>query len=338
MACYIRTIFMGAVCLLFTTGAMAQTKPAAPKKKFYSSPLVFGQPSTKRLSLQLELQPVHKGPTSFPMASNTAAYSTSSKPAQSIRLTYNKNLITKPKLYLTFSAAYWYSSFRVTNVSNNSFARLLDESSFHSLSASSNLFKPLNDKNFLLINVSAEANGNTNAFKKFSAGNLLVGGAAFYGWKKGFERMWGLGVLRAYRLGKVIHVPAVLYNRSFNKKWGVDALLPARANFRYRPANGIMWQLGYELEGTQFAMQSSNAFYNNTFFQRGEIRPKIGFEKQFKKNWAFTCNAGLRINGRFDISDDYAGKQLLVQSKPRPAAFVNAGIHVVNFVKKKKKK
>jgi len=337
MACYIRLLLCSTVILLHTAGAMAQTKPAAPKKKTYCNPLVSGQPSTKRLSLQLELQPVHKGPTIFPLSQSLPAYHTSSSPAQSIRLTYNKNLVTKPKLYITFAAAYWFSSFNVTNAGNNSFARLLDRSRFHSLSVSSNIFKPLNDKNFLLINVSAEANGNASSFENFSGDNLLAGGAIVYGWKNGFNRMWGVGVLRAYRLGKVIHVPALMYNRSFNKQWGVDALLPARANFRYRPAAGMLWQLGYELEGTQFALSSSNNFYNRTFFQRGEIRPKIGMEKQFKNNWAITWNAGLRLNGRFDVSSDYNGKQLLAETNPKPSLFVNAGVHVVNFVKKKKK-
>lgn len=282
MACHTRLLLCVAAVLLHIIAVKAQTKPAAPKKKTYCNPLVSGQPSTKRLSLQLELQPYHKGPTEFPQLS-LPVYATHSSPAQSIRLTYNKNLVTKPKLYMTFAASYWYSSFNVTNANNNSFARLLDRSRFHSLSVSSNIFKPLNGKNFLLFNISVEANGNASSFENFSGDNLLSGGAIIYGWKKGFTRMWGLGVFRGYRLGKVIHVPALLYNQSFNKKWGVDALLPARANFRYRPATGMLWQFGYELDGTQFALSSNNSFYNRTFFQRGEIRPKIGMEKQFKK-------------------------------------------------------
>lgn len=336
MLCQLRLFLFSAVLFVHTAGAQAQTKPAAPKKKTFCNPLVSGQPSTKRLSLQLELQPVHKGPTEFPQLS-LPVYATNSSPAQSVRLTYNKNLVTKPKLYMTFAASYWFSSFNVTNANNNSFARLLDRSRFHSLSLSSNIFKPLNGKNFLLFNISAEVNGNATSLENFSGDNLLAGGALIYGWKKGFSRMWGLGVFRGYRLGKVIHVPALLYNQSFNKKWSVDALLPARANFRYRPAASIMWQMGYELEGTQFALSSSNNLYNRTFFQRGEIRPKIGMEKQFKKNWAFTWNAGLRLNGRFDVSSDYNGKQVIVETNPRPSLFLNAGVHVVNFVKKKKK-
>ena len=149
--------------------------------------------------------------------------------------------------------------------------------------------------------------------------------------------MWGLGIFRGYRLGKVIHVPALLYNNSFNKEWGIDALLPARLNFRYKSSATALWLLGYELDGSQFALQNSNPLFNNAFFQRGEIRPKIGLEKQLNKNWAFTINAGVRINGRFNVSSDYGGKNLIVESNPSPSLFINGGLHIVNFVKKKKK-
>ena len=238
---------------------------------------------------------------------------------------------------MSFSAGYWFSGFNVTNRSNNSFARMLGQSRFHSLNASSNIFKPLNEKNFLLLNLSVEANGNATSFKNFSGDNILLGGAAIFGWKKGFKRMWGLGIFRGYRLGKVIHVPALLYNNSFNKEWGIDALLPARLNFRYKSSATALWLLGYELDGSQFALQNSNPLFNNAFFQRGEIRPKIGLEKQLNKNWAFTINAGVRINGRFNVSSDYGGKNLIVESNPSPSLFINGGLHIVNFVKKKKK-
>jgi hypothetical protein len=48
-------------------------------------------------------------------------------------------------------------------------------------------------------------------------------------------------------------------------------------------------------------------------------------------------NGGVRFNGRFDISSDYAGKQTVLENNPKAGLFVNAGFHVTNFPKKKKK-
>lgn len=325
------------ICLgLISTPLKSQVKPS-PKKKIYCNPLVAGQPTTKRLSLTYEIQPTYSGPTNFPLFPFPSSIETKSSPVQSLRLQYNQTVLTKPKLYMSFSAGYWLSSFNVSANSSNAFGRILDQSPLHSITASSNIFKPLNEKNFILLNLSLEANGNGSSFKKFSSDNLLAGGAAIFGWKKGFKRMWGLGVFRGYRMGRVIHVPALLFNSSFNNKWGVDALLPARANFRYKASPTVLWYVGYELDGSQFAIREQGSFLNGTFLQRGEIRPKLGFEKQLKKNWAFTMNAGLRFNGRLDVSSDYNGKDLIVESSPKPGLFINAGLHIINFTKKKKK-
>lgn len=331
---------MKLISLLFVACFVFNALLAQPKKatrKTYCNPLVAGQPTTKRLSLIYEVQPAFHAPAKFFNSALPVESSTNIDLAHSVRLGYARNLVMKPKFYMSFSAGYWFSAFSVSNPENNSFARLLSQRYFHSFTASTNIFKPLNSKNFILLNLSVEANGNGESLQNLSSDNLLAGGALIFGWKKGFQRMWGIGAFRGYRLGKVIHVPAILYNSSFNKKWGIDALLPARANFRYSQSPKTMWLLGYELDGTQFAIRSANPLYNNSFFQRGEIRPKVGLEKQLNKYWAFTANAGIRFNGRFDVSSDYAGDKLIVSNEPKPAFFVNAGIHVINFPKKKKK-
>ncbi len=324
--------------LLLLAIKFAYTQPVVPaSKKTYCNPIVSGQPVLKRLSLSYEMQPRYAASTRFPNSQLPVEYTTNINLAHTIRVGYAKNIVVKPTLYMSFSAGYWFSSFNVTSPDNNSFSKLLSQSRFHSITASTNIFKPLNNKNYLLVNVSLEANGNQHSFRRFSGDNILAGGAIIYGWKKSFKRMWGIGIFRGYRLGKVIHVPALLYNSSFNKKWGVDALLPARANFRYSKSPKTMWLFGYEFDGTQFAVRQSNSIYDNTFLQRGEIRPKIGLEKQIGKSWAFTFNTGIRFNGRFDISSDYAGKNIVVENDPKAAIFVNAGIHIVKFPARKKK-
>jgi hypothetical protein len=326
----------GLLAVLLCISITISAQDLAPKKVL-CNPLVLGQPAAKRLSLSYEAQTGFTAPTNFSGRDLPAFNDTKATVVQGIRAGYTKNLVVKPKLYVSFAAGYWYSRFSISNPDRNSLAQVLDNSHFHSITASSNIFKPLNAKNFLLLNVSVEANGNSTAFKKFGANTLLAGGALIYGWKKGLTRMWGVGVFRGYRLGRVIHVPALLYNHSFNKKWGVDALLPARANFRYTPNLKQMWLFGYELDGTQFALRSNTTQLDNTFFQRGEIRPKIGLEQQLNKYILFTCNAGVRINGRFVVADDYKGDNSIIENTPPPGFFMNVGVHVLKFNKKKKK-
>jgi hypothetical protein len=326
------------IALMMLAGCYAVAKAQKPSvKKVWCNPVVLGQPATKRLSLIYELQTAFNAPARIGGTRLSPANNTEVLMAHNIRLGYTKNLVVKPKLYMSMAAGYWYSRFNITSSSSNALANMLAKSHFHSFTLGSNIFKPLSSKNFVLLNISLEANGNTESLRNFSGNNLLAGGALIYGWKKGVQRMWGIGAFRGYRLGRVIHVPALLYNHSFNKKWGVDALLPARANFRYIQSAKTMWHFGYELDGTQFAIQGSNALLNNAFFQRGEIRPRLGIEQQLNKTFVLTAYAGLRINGRFSASSDYNGQQLLAENDPRPAFFINTGIHTVKLWGKKKK-
>ena len=150
--------------------------------------------------------------------------------------------------------------------------------------------------------------------------------------------MVGVGILRAYRLGRVIHFPAFLMNKNFNPKWGVEMLLPARAVVRYTPNKKNIFIAGFDLEGGQYAYASNNGALNNTFFQRGEIRPKLGWETALGKNTKFTTNAGLRLNGRMNLTGSYDGKDLVVENMPATNFFVNIGIHIVNLKAMPKKK
>jgi Domain of unknown function (DUF6268) len=319
------------------TLAQSQIKKTKP----LCNPLVIGSVPKKALSLQYDLQTAFSNKyavsTNPPALANNTFYN-----VQSMRLNYNKTAVTKPKTYLTVDIGYWLSSFR-SKLNTTPLLRTINdftENSFHSLTASTNIFKPLDAKHFILLNASLEVNGNTESFKKFGAKNIFAGGAAIYGWKKGFSSITGVGILRAYRLGRVIHIPAFLWNKSFNKKWGVEMLLPARGIVRYTPNKQNIFVAGFDLEGGQFAFNTrqNNATINNSFLQRGEIRPKIGWETNLGKNMKFTANTGMRINGRMNLAQKYDGEKLVLKNTPENSLFVNIGLHIVSVKAKTKPK
>ncbi len=333
-------MFRKIACLLIA-GLYCVILPAqTPVKKpvFYCNPLVVGSIPKKALSLQLEVQsgfdnrvlsPVHFGHQSLQQRISHV---------QGLRLGYNKNLVMKPKLYVSMDLGYWYSRFDVSNPGTDLYSQLLDQSAFHSFTASANIFKPLDQRHFLLLNVSAEFNGNGQSFRNgpgFS--NLFAGGALIYGWKKGVSSMTGIGLLRAYRFGRVVHLPAFLMNRSFNKKWGIEMLLPARAALRYAPDDKNLFTAGYDLEGAQFHFGAPGTAFHDSYWQRGEIRPRIGYERAIHKNWRVSFNTGVRINGRLQLANKYDGAILLVDNRPVGNLFVNTGIHLMTLRNKKRK-
>jgi hypothetical protein len=54
---------------------------------------------------------------------------------------------------------YWSSKFNVTNPKVNDFATALDKTALLTAGLNSTVFKPLNEKNFLIFQASADVNG-----------------------------------------------------------------------------------------------------------------------------------------------------------------------------------
>lgn len=112
--------------------------------------------------------------------------------------------------------------------------------------------------------------------------------------------MWAVGVTRTYRAGQVLHIPAILYNQTFNSKWGIEALLPARLNVRRNFGTTSMLMFGYEIEGNAYHLTPMRTGETDLFVRRGELKPRITYERQLSGFIWLSAQAGWRYNWRFD--------------------------------------
>ncbi len=171
------------------------------------------------------------------------------------------------------------------------------------------LFKPLNEKQFLIIQAQGDWNGDFKMNELPAGNSLKISGAAIYGFKPHDRRQYGFGVTRTYRAGEVNYIPVFLYNYTFqNRKMGFEMLLPARANFRYTINSRNMLFAGFELEGNSYFLKNIEknynfGLYNNVQLRRSEIRPRLTYEfSVYKFIWA-SVQVGYRLNYRFNIDD-----------------------------------
>jgi Domain of unknown function (DUF6268) len=213
--------------------------------------------------------------------------------------------ISKNTLIISLGLNYWGAKIKSPYTPNTTsmkqvYGNRMDNVSFNAL-----MFKPLDEKHFISVQANTDMSGIDNS-KGFGASKdgITVFGTALYGWKKGDYRMSALGLARTYRLGRPLFVPVFLYNKTFNDKWGVELLLPARAHARYNFSTNSVLLAGYELEGQQFDLVG-----NSNFLQRGEIKPRIMFEKKLVKFFWLSAQLGYRTNGRFNIVNKYNGKE-----------------------------
>jgi len=250
-----------------------------------------------------------------------------------IRAQVNIPVVSTNKIIWQLGANYWGSNFNLENPGTNLFAKELNNNSMTSAGINTTIFKPLNEKNFLILQASVDANGFFKSMSDINGKSLTLSATAIYGWKTSENNMIGTGIARTYRAGQLIHVPVLFWNKTFNDKWGMELLLPAKGHLRYNFSTSNMLQVGFELEGNQFSMRLPNSQNGTVFIQRGEFKPRIMWDKKISGFIWFNVQAGLRYNYRFDVMNQYDAKkdnQRYFTSKLGNPMFFNFSLNFVS--------
>ncbi|KHJ37031.1 hypothetical protein PBAC_28080 [Pedobacter glucosidilyticus] len=277
--------------------------------KRYCNQKVINQLPQRIISFGYE----HQGGFTMPGVRASASSSTvqdfTVNQVSSLRAQVNIPVISNTKIIWQVGANYWASRFNLDNPGNNSFAQALDSRALTTTGINTTIFKPLNEKNFLIFQASADANGLFNSFSDISSDAITISGAAIYGWKTSDRNMIGTGISRTYRAGQLLHVPVLFWNRSFNDRWGMELLLPARGHVKYNFSTSNILQVGFELEGNQFLVNLPNSQNGKVFLQRGELKPRVAWDKKLTGFLWMSAQAGYRHNWRFDVMNGYDARE-----------------------------
>ncbi|WP_232066270.1 DUF6268 family outer membrane beta-barrel protein [Hymenobacter sp. BT18] len=308
-----RTFYSVVAALVLATGAQAQDTPAPPAAPAPADSLDFGEfgdadgqaartfatqkvlylSPTKLISLGYEGQPGFDLTTSGqtfdpPLTQEVERF-------RGLRLGVNAPVISRSNFILNLGLTYWNTSVQVPG--SPGLWQALNKG-LRSTGVNATVFKPFDIKRFLLLQASADLNGNYRSFGDVSSQALTYSGTAIYGWKPNDNFMWGLGVTRTYRAGQLLHIPVAFYNRTFSPRWGVEAVFPARANLRRSFGTSSLLMLGYEIEGNAYYLGPVDG--QDIFLRRGELKPRITYERQLAGFVWLSAQVGYRYNWRFD--------------------------------------
>lgn len=276
--------------------------------KRYTTNKVLGLSPTKLISIGFDYQGKHELTNYAPNDTGTATINSNS----GIRLVGNYPIISNTKWIVNLAANYWRSNYSISDKKSsepkgNSFINSLEERGLSATGVSATIFKPLNEKFFLLGFVLSEFSGDY----KLNSSNLgeyfgqpKISAAFFVGKKRHERSLLAFGLSRTYRPGALGMIPLVMFNHTFeNKKWGIESFFPARAAVRrtFNPRSLLF--LGYELEGTSYGMFNMNdaSYPNNLELRRSELRPRITYECSLYGFVWLSVQAGYRINYNFNV-------------------------------------
>lgn len=219
-----------------------------------------------------------------------------------LRLAFNAPVISRSNFILNLGLNYWNSTFNFHHAPTGSFLPNIKQLTTTGINAT--IFKPLNNKNFMILQASGDLNGNYWPAADFSGSKVTISGTAIYGWKKDDNQMFGLGLTRTYRAGALLHIPVIFYNKTYNKKWGLESIFPARVHVRrnFSPSSYLM--AGYEIEGNSFYVAPKNLSSTQTYLRRGELKPRIMYETKLSGFVWLSAQVGWRYNYRFELHNN----------------------------------
>ena len=227
-----------------------------------------------------------------------------------MRVGFNIPVISQTNLVWQLGANYWEQRYDFKDPQNlqNPLLKTLSEHGLRTLGVSTTLFKPLNDKSFVLFQGSADYSGNYSLKSMMPLHYMKYSAALIYGKRPTELKQWGVGLARTYRVGEINYIPVVLFNWTDQaNKWGTEMLFPARAHVRRTINSRNMLFAGYELEGQSYRLWNSASTdgydmrADELEVRRGEIRLRLIYEFAVKDFVWMSVQAGYRINYRFDV-------------------------------------
>lgn len=289
-----------------------------PAKSFCNNK-VLGQSPTTLVGGFYDFMPEHSIAAGTPVAIQNIDISdqASIEQNQGLALTTNLPIISRNNLLINFNLVFQRQFYGISGSNGHPLLETLNKNGLTRMGALFTVFKPLNEKNFLLGQFGFELNGDY-ALNNIQVENTLrLPAALLYGWKPNDRLMVAFGISRTYLGGALNYVPIIYYYHTFqNQKWGIEAVVPSRAYLRYRFNSKSLLMGGFNVIGATYALNDwtenadSYAPQVNELIaaqavelRRSEIRTGLIYQRQISGFFWLYAETGYRINYSFDLDE-----------------------------------
>jgi hypothetical protein len=297
---------------------------------------VLDQSPNKLISLGYDFQGAHD--LSFGSWGSTPAARVGVKSAHGIRINSNFPVISRANLLLNVGVNYWETNYQIESSESHPISAALQSRGLRTTGITATLFKPFNEKRFLLLQSVFDLNGDYFLPDFQALTYTRISPTMVYGWKKHDRLMYGFGVSGTYRVGEPNVIPVFLYNyTSPSRKWGIESVFPARANFRRTFNTRTLAFFGYELEGQTYRMSTLKGVEGivNPELRRGELRIRMTFERSIKNFVWLSAQAGLRYPTNFNLDDGnifrgFGDTPYTLENELQNAFYFNLSVNLVS--------
>ncbi len=285
------------------------------KTKTYANSRIVGTAPQRFVSVGWDVQgpydmtfsPIGSHPEGTEFAANQLATGRAQYTG-GFRLNANIPVISRNNLVWQMGATYWDTRYNITDIAGDStmasgkdVLNALNQNGLRTGGINTTIYKPLGEYSFVLVQASVDMSGDYGLGLQ---NEVRTSVAALWGKRPNDRKQWAVGLSRTYRVGAMNYIPIFLYNWTApNRKWGIEALLPARGAVRYNIDRKSLIMAGFELEGQSYRLNGLSMIRSSTEsleIRRGELRPRLEYMRQLTGYFWLGVQAGYRLNYSFD--------------------------------------
>lgn len=205
-------------------------------------------------------------------------------------------IIHKEHLTILIGADYMNEEYEFKDIDQQRFTvfNSINDKLLKTSRLSAYVIKPFNDRMYGTIKVETSFNGDFGGVIDFSKRYRIFRAAAVIGVKKREDLEWGVGLMFSKGFRNTRVYPFAIYNQTFNEKWGIEAILPAKIHIRRNLKPGSMLLAGAEFKSRVYSIDVDEGDEGiNIFHMRNaEIQGGITY-KQRLHSWVwFDVTAG----------------------------------------------
>ncbi len=302
------------------------------RDKEYANPSVQGMSKSKGIIIKYEAQPEF-GIKSY--SSNPAIGDKTADVQKHNRLDAKiyVPVWNRPHLKMVLGFNYFFEEFEFeATPPAYDFYRNIQNRNLKTIGSQLLVLRPINEKNFMIFRLKGDLNGDYTTGKLSFSKYLKSTLETIYGWKRNANLAYGVGAQLGYAFGRQTIYPVFMYNRTYNPKWGLELLLPARAQVRYNASDKSLLYGGIGVDGASYNINTNPEIVglSTVELRRSEARARVRWEREIYDFLWFGLEAGYRINVQFSAYEGEGRKaERLIKNHLKDAALVSFEIFLV---------
>ena len=219
-----------------------------------------------------------------------------------------------PHLKVILGINYDREEFQFKDPDNSIFYRNLEDKGLKTIGTQLAVIRPVDEVHWYIARVKGELNGDYTSSELSIKDYLKMSGEFIYGWKRSRYLAWGVGAQLGYTFGRQSLYPVILYNRTFNPRWGVESLFPARVTVRRNVNPKTLLFGGYTVDGLNYNIKLREPLANGLrtlIVRETEVKFRLRMEREIYDFLWFGVEGGYRYNYSFNAVDEETNRRAL---------------------------